>query len=156
MFWYIESNRRINQQIIMKKDIGICAIGAGRAAMIHANNHKNKVKGSHIESVVDVVEETVRRAGEELGTEKCYTDYRQAICDPAVDAVVIAAPTDMTAIPAAAAPREIAATAGSFFNPSTAATRQPVHTPVPGKGNATRATRPGRLKLPKLSRRRPP
>ena len=95
MFWYIESNRRINQQIIMKKDIGICAIGAGRAAMIHANNHKNKVKGSHIESVVDVVEETVRRAGEELGTEKCYTDYRQAICDPAVDAVVIAAPTDM-------------------------------------------------------------
>ena len=79
----------------MKSDIGICAIGAGRAAMIHANNHKNKIKGSHIESVVDVIEDTVRKAGEELGTDKCFTDYKQAISDPAVDAVVIAAPTDM-------------------------------------------------------------
>ena len=77
------------------RDYGICSIGAGRAAMIHANNFKNKVKGAHMEAVVDVVEETAKASAQELGVSKCFTDYHDILDDPAVDAVVIASPTNL-------------------------------------------------------------
>ena len=81
---------------MQKKDIGICSIGAGRAAMIHANNFKNKVKGAHMQAVVDIVEEVAKNAAEELGIPgNYYTDYKEAIKDPGVDAVVIASPTNL-------------------------------------------------------------
>lgn len=79
----------------MNKEIGICLIGAGRAGMIHARNFKNKVKGAHMAAVVDVVEEAAKAAAEELGGIKYYTDYKDALKDESVDAVVVVSPTDL-------------------------------------------------------------
>ena len=79
----------------MKKGIGICLIGCGRAGMIHARNFNNKVPGAHMEAVVDVVPASARAAAGELGLEKCFTGYREALRDEAIGAVVVVAPTDM-------------------------------------------------------------
>lgn len=77
------------------KSIGVCLIGAGRAGMIHARNYVNKVPGAHMEAVADYVEETAKSAAEELGVKKFYTDYREAVKDNAVDAVVVVSPTNL-------------------------------------------------------------
>lgn len=77
------------------KSIGICLIGAGRAGMIHAGNYVNKIPGAHMEAVVDAVEDTARAAAKELGISKFYTDYREAVKDDAVDAVVVVSPTNL-------------------------------------------------------------
>lgn len=79
----------------MTTNLGICLIGAGRAGMIHARNFNNKVKGAHMEAVVDVVKEAADSAAKELGIKKAYTDYHEALSDPAVDAVVIVSPTNL-------------------------------------------------------------
>lgn len=79
----------------MNKEIGICLIGAGRAGMIHARNFKNKVKGAHMAAVVDVVEDAAKAAAHELGDIKYYTDYKEALKDENVDAVVVVSPTDL-------------------------------------------------------------
>ena len=76
------------------KEIGICLIGCGRAGMIHARNYMNKVPGAHMAACADVVEAAAKSAGEELGCE-WYTDYREAIKNPAVNAVVVVSPTDL-------------------------------------------------------------
>ncbi|MEG0381852.1 MAG: Gfo/Idh/MocA family oxidoreductase [Christensenella sp.] len=75
--------------------IGICLIGAGRAGMIHANNFKNKVNGAYMAAVVDVVEDAARAAAEELGCEKYYTDYKDALTNDEIDAVVVVSPTNL-------------------------------------------------------------
>lgn len=77
------------------KNLGICLIGAGRAGMIHANNFKNKVPGAHMEAVVDYYEEVAKKAAEELGAPKYFTDYKDILNDDAVDAVVVVAPTNL-------------------------------------------------------------
>jgi myo-inositol 2-dehydrogenase/D-chiro-inositol 1-dehydrogenase/scyllo-inositol 2-dehydrogenase (NAD+) len=79
----------------MKKNLGICLIGCGRAGMIHAGNFSNRVPGAKMVAVADVVEEAARSAAEQLGISNWYTDYREALKDPAVDAVVVVSPTDL-------------------------------------------------------------
>ncbi len=73
--------------------IGIGIIGSGRAGMIHARNFDRLVPGSRVAAVSDPVAETRDAALGELQAAKVYTDYRQLLADPAVDAVLIAAPT---------------------------------------------------------------
>ncbi len=75
------------------KTKGICLIGAGRAGMIHARNFKNKVPGFKLVAIADPVEEAARQACAELEIDRCYYDYKQALEDPAVDAVIIVSPT---------------------------------------------------------------
>ena len=79
----------------MKKDLGICLIGCGRAGMIHAANFSNRVPGAKMVAVADVVEEAARSAADTLGISDWYTDYREALLNPAVDAVVVVSPTDL-------------------------------------------------------------
>ena len=73
--------------------IGIGIIGSGRAGMIHARNFDRLVPGSRVAAVSDPVAETRDAALGELQAAKAYADYRQLLADPAVDAVLIAAPT---------------------------------------------------------------
>ena len=79
----------------MKKDLGICLIGCGRAGMIHAGNFSSRVPGAKMVAVADVVEEAARSAADKLGISAWYTDYREALLNPAVDAVVVVSPTDL-------------------------------------------------------------
>jgi myo-inositol 2-dehydrogenase/D-chiro-inositol 1-dehydrogenase/scyllo-inositol 2-dehydrogenase (NAD+) len=77
----------------MKTKIGVCLIGAGRAGMIHARNFIANVPFAKIVAVSDPVEESRKAAMETLGVSAGYADYREALKDPAVDAVIIATPT---------------------------------------------------------------
>ena len=77
----------------MKQSIGICVIGAGRAGMIHAANFRNIVPGARLEAVVDPFRQSREDACRKLGIDKSYDDYRKALDDDDIDAVVIVTPT---------------------------------------------------------------
>ncbi len=77
------------------QSLGICLIGAGRAGMIHAKNFQNKVEGAHMAAVVDVVEQSARDAALSLHIDTWYTDYRQALNNPEIGAVVVVSPTNL-------------------------------------------------------------
>jgi myo-inositol 2-dehydrogenase/D-chiro-inositol 1-dehydrogenase/scyllo-inositol 2-dehydrogenase (NAD+) len=77
----------------MKETIGLCLIGAGRAGMIHARNFASRVPGAKMTAVSDVLEEGARKAAEELNIPAWYTDYRKALKDSSVDAVIVVTPT---------------------------------------------------------------
>lgn len=79
----------------MKQTLGICLIGAGRAGMIHGRNFASRVKGAKMVAVVDALESACHAACEELGISKYYLDYKEALKDPEVDAVVIVSPTGL-------------------------------------------------------------
>jgi len=76
-----------------KKNIGICLIGAGRAGMIHGVNFKKSVSNAEIVAVVDPHEETAQKACKTLEIDNYYTDYKRALEDDSVNAVVIVTPT---------------------------------------------------------------
>ncbi|MGE5581411.1 MAG: Gfo/Idh/MocA family oxidoreductase [Bacillota bacterium] len=78
----------------MKKNyVGVCLIGAGRAGMIHAANFKTRVPNAKLVAVADPVEEAVKKACHDLGIPKYYLDYKEALRDDEIDAVVVVAPT---------------------------------------------------------------
>ncbi len=76
-------------------NIGICLIGCGRAGMIHARNFANKVSGARMVACVDVLEEAAKEAAQELGVDVWYTNYREALENDMVDAVIVVSPTDL-------------------------------------------------------------
>ena len=73
--------------------INICVIGSGRAGMIHARNFSGRVDGARLVALCDPVQGALDAAARELGVEKTYTDYRQVLEDPSIDAVVVVTPT---------------------------------------------------------------
>lgn len=78
----------------MKKNkLGVCLIGAGRAGMIHAVNFKNRVPHAEIVAVVDPFEEAALSACKELNISRHYSDYKDALKDDSIDAVVVVTPT---------------------------------------------------------------
>ncbi|MDR0657186.1 MAG: Gfo/Idh/MocA family oxidoreductase [Treponema sp.] len=77
----------------MKETIGLCLIGAGRAGMIHARNYSSGIPGSRIVAVSDTLEESARKAADELGINQVYTDYREALRKSGADAVIVMTPT---------------------------------------------------------------
>lgn len=79
----------------MKEKVGVCLIGAGRAGRFHARNYVASVPGARLVAIVDVVEPVAKAVAEEFEIEYCYTDYREALKNPQIDAVVVVAPTDM-------------------------------------------------------------
>ena len=79
----------------MEKTIGVLLIGAGRAGMIHGRNFATSVPGAKLVAISDVFEEGVKAAAAEVGVEDWYTDYKEALKNPKVDAVAIATPTGL-------------------------------------------------------------
>jgi myo-inositol 2-dehydrogenase/D-chiro-inositol 1-dehydrogenase/scyllo-inositol 2-dehydrogenase (NAD+) len=61
--------------------------------MIHARNFAAGVAGARLVAMVDPVAEARKTALAELGMDKGYTNYRDALADPAVGAVVVVTPT---------------------------------------------------------------
>ncbi len=76
-----------------KNGIGIAIIGSGRAGMIHARNFAAGIEGSRLAAVVDPFKAAREAAAAELGLDRSYEDYRSALGDPDVDAVVVVTPT---------------------------------------------------------------
>lgn len=73
--------------------LGIAVIGSGRAGMIHAQSFAAGIEGARLVAMVDPVAAAREAALRELGIDKGYADYRQALADPAVNAVVVVTPT---------------------------------------------------------------
>ncbi len=73
--------------------LGIAVIGSGRAGMIHARNFAAGVEGARLVAMVDPVAEARTAALAELGLDKGYSDYRDALADPAIGAIVVVTPT---------------------------------------------------------------
>ncbi|MFC3803433.1 Gfo/Idh/MocA family oxidoreductase [Cohnella sp. GCM10012308] len=78
---------------MQQREIGVCIIGAGRAGMIHAANFRKNVPLARLVAVVDPNQETAASAAKELGIDRYYTDYKQALEDAEIDAVVVVTPT---------------------------------------------------------------
>ncbi len=76
-----------------EKVIGICVIGSGRAGLIHARNFARGVPGARLAALVDPQAEALTEAGRELGVNRLYANYRQALEDREVQAVVVVTPT---------------------------------------------------------------
>ncbi len=77
----------------MGQKLGVCLIGAGRAGMIHGRNFASLVPGARLTAVSDTNEKAARAAAVELDVDCWYSDYRQALQNPEIDAVIIATPT---------------------------------------------------------------
>lgn len=77
----------------MRKTLGVCVIGTGRAGMIHARDYNGNVPGAQLVALCDPFEPNLKAAQDELGVERTYADYRDALKDPDVDAVVVVTPT---------------------------------------------------------------
>ena len=75
------------------RPLGVAVIGSGRAGMIHARNFAAGLEGARLVAMVDPVDSAREAALRELGLSKGYADYRQALSDPAVEAVVVVTPT---------------------------------------------------------------
>lgn len=75
--------------------LGLCVIGAGRAGMIHARNFSfGRVRNAALVAIADPTEPARQAARQELRLEQVYSDFRQALADPRVDAVVVATPSE--------------------------------------------------------------
>src|SRR5690554_2436022 len=84
----------IERENDMKKDqVGLCVIGAGRAGMIHAKNFLRNVPHAKLVAVVDPVVSSAQQAVNELGIDTYYTDYKEALKNDEIDAVVVVTPT---------------------------------------------------------------
>lgn len=76
-----------------RNNLGICLIGAGRAGMIHGRNFMNMVPGARIIAVADPFEQACLSACAELGIDRYYLDYKEALACSDIDGVIVVSPT---------------------------------------------------------------
>src|SRR5919197_5375588 len=74
--------------------IGIAVLGAGRIGTLHAANVARQVLGARLVGVADVDLAAAQRAVEGAGAGRATVHYQELLDDPAVQAVVVATPTD--------------------------------------------------------------
>ncbi len=72
--------------------IRFCLIGAGRAGLVHAHNVAGRIPNA-LAALCDADVDTLQQVGRELGVTALYQDYREAVADPDIDAVIIVTPT---------------------------------------------------------------
>lgn len=73
--------------------LGVCVVGAGRAGLIHAVNFAKGIKNARLTAIAEPNRESAQQACRELELDRHYPDYRQALEDDAVDAIVVVTPT---------------------------------------------------------------
>ncbi|MFD2091048.1 Gfo/Idh/MocA family oxidoreductase [Blastococcus deserti] len=72
--------------------VGVALIGSGRMGAFHAETLARRLPQARLAAVVDPAPGAAERLAGALGAERAYTDVAAALDDPAVEAVVIAAP----------------------------------------------------------------
>ena len=77
----------------MKKfKVGI--IGAGRIGRVHAQSITYHVVNAEVKAMSDVRLEGVKEFADNLGIKEIYSDYKQILNDPEIDAVLVCSSTD--------------------------------------------------------------
>jgi len=74
------------------QELNICVVGAGDLGTQHAAQWQ-KVPGATIMAICDIDQERVLAAQQKFGIEAAYTDYREALSHPGIDAVSVAIPS---------------------------------------------------------------
>ena len=74
------------------RSVGVALIGSGRMGSYHGETLAYRLPGARLAAVADPAPGAAERLAVALGAASAYTDPAQAFADPAVDAVVIAAP----------------------------------------------------------------
>jgi myo-inositol 2-dehydrogenase/D-chiro-inositol 1-dehydrogenase len=72
--------------------VGVALIGSGRMGAFHGETLARRVPDARLAAVVDPAPGAADRLAGALGADRAYTELAQVWDDPAVDAVVIAAP----------------------------------------------------------------
>lgn len=79
----------------MNKMINVCLIGCGRAGMIHARNYNGNLRHARLMAICDPDAENLAEVQKELQVEYQYTDYREALNNESIDAIVVVTPTHL-------------------------------------------------------------
>lgn len=86
--------------------VRVALIGSGRMGAFHGASLARRIPDAELVAVADPAPGTAERLAGELGAGRAYADPADALADPQVDAVVIAAParahTDLVVVAAAA------------------------------------------------------
>jgi myo-inositol 2-dehydrogenase/D-chiro-inositol 1-dehydrogenase len=77
---------------VADETVGVALIGAGRMGALHAETLARRLPGARLAAVADAAPGAAERLAGVLGADRAYTDAAQLWDDPAVEAVVIAAP----------------------------------------------------------------
>ncbi len=75
--------------------VRICLIGCGRAGMIHARNYAGRVPNAELIAMCDPFEASLQAAAQEIPVKYMYADYKEALKNPEIDAVVVVTPTGL-------------------------------------------------------------
>ena len=74
-------------------ELQICVVGCGMIAREHIERIQNRIRGARVVAVCDVIPESAKRCAEIAGPgTKIYSDFKVAIQDPEVTAVVVTTP----------------------------------------------------------------
>jgi myo-inositol 2-dehydrogenase/D-chiro-inositol 1-dehydrogenase len=76
----------------VEQPLGVALIGSGRMGAFHGATAAQRLPGARLVAVADPAAGTAERLAAAWGAPAAYTDPEEAFGDPAVDAVVIAAP----------------------------------------------------------------
>ncbi|HMN61845.1 MAG TPA: Gfo/Idh/MocA family oxidoreductase [Anaerolinea sp.] len=77
----------------MKKTVGVCLVGAGRAGKVHAHSLTHHVPHGELVGIVDPSPEALRATADEFGIQRRFASLEEALEHMAFDAVVITTPT---------------------------------------------------------------
>jgi myo-inositol 2-dehydrogenase / D-chiro-inositol 1-dehydrogenase len=72
--------------------VGVALVGSGRMGAFHGETLARRLPGARLAAVADPAPRVAERLAGALGAERAYADPAEAFADPAVEAVVIAAP----------------------------------------------------------------
>lgn len=79
----------------MKKVINVCLIGTGRAGMIHGRSYNGNVPNARLVAICDPSQENLDKAQAELQVPYVYSDYKEALKNEEIDAVIVVTPTGL-------------------------------------------------------------
>ena len=71
------------------KEVRFGIAGLGRLGKVHAGNIASRIPGAKLVAACSIVEAELEYAREKLGITKTYTDFREMVKDPDLDAVAI-------------------------------------------------------------------
>ncbi|NLO83077.1 MAG: inositol 2-dehydrogenase [Clostridiales bacterium] len=78
----------------MERKIKLGVIGAGRIGKLHAENIIFSIPNAELKAVADIYTDRIKNWAHGLGIKNVYSDYREILEDPEIDAVMICSSTD--------------------------------------------------------------
>ncbi|TDT56493.1 inositol 2-dehydrogenase [Fonticella tunisiensis] len=78
----------------MTRKIKVGIIGAGRIGKLHAENIVNNFKNVEIKAIADVFADKIKDWANSIGIENVYSNHREILNDPEIEAVLICSSTN--------------------------------------------------------------